>query len=355
MRVLANAMLTNPETRQIFVDLGYDAKVCNKLGNDNRDDEFLATRIVFFASHRTTMDLVSAIDNHHLAEYVIRNIQRHAETVTMAEENKAPVDPMRNMALMQTAQLLFQTTSFCPERKSAFAPALKPLATLVRKFNIPTSNPLDPPYGPIITALMGLDLDSDEAKAAIFPEDQPNAIAERLIHVLSLSMKAYRDSQLETTVVPLAQLLYQIHEIAPETVRQRMREKLLPTEEDRKQVLGKSDTLPSKLLGSTTNPITPNFAYLVSQLLFDMSDKDATKFVDNVGFGFASGFLVRNNIPVPPNIAGDAGNPRTGSGQRPINPITGQYIDTEAVPDLPEMTDEEKEREAERLFVLFER
>lgn len=38
-----------------------------------------------------------------------------------------------------------------------------------------------------------------------------------------------------------------------------------------------------------------------------------------------------------------------------INPITGQRTDMEPVDTGPEMTDTEKEREAERLFVLFER
>ncbi|CAG8509955.1 3662_t:CDS:1, partial [Scutellospora calospora] len=37
-----------------------------------------------------------------------------------------------------------------------------------------------------------------------------------------------------------------------------------------------------------------------------------------------------------------------------INPITGQYFEDEA-PSLSDMTDEDREREAERLFVLFER
>jgi Guanine nucleotide exchange factor synembryn len=41
----------------------------------------------------------------------------------------------------------------------------------------------------------------------------------------------------------------------------------------------------------------------------------------------------------------------TPSG-RPINPITG-VVEDERV--LPEMSDEEKELEAEKLFVLFER
>lgn len=38
-----------------------------------------------------------------------------------------------------------------------------------------------------------------------------------------------------------------------------------------------------------------------------------------------------------------------------VNPITGQRLDMEPKLHVPEMTHEEKEREAERLFVLFER
>ena len=41
-------------------------------------------------------------------------------------------------------------------------------------------------------------------------------------------------------------------------------------------------------------------------------------------------------------------------GRTDVNPITGQKLDMESNLEI-EMTDEEKEREAERLFVLFER
>jgi len=44
----------------------------------------------------------------------------------------------------------------------------------------------------------------------------------------------------------------------------------------------------------------------------------------------------------------------SGNGKR-INPITGQLLDTEEGVETDEMTEEEKEREAEKLFVLFER
>ncbi|CAG8735726.1 7885_t:CDS:2, partial [Racocetra persica] len=57
------------------------------------------------------------------------------------------------------------------------------------------------------------------------------------------------------------------------------------------------------------------------------------------------------NIMIPPSPTSPK---QKGHSEKPINPITGQYLDDEA-PSLSDMTDEEKEREAERLFVLFER
>ncbi|KAK2073684.1 hypothetical protein P8C59_007942 [Phyllachora maydis] len=48
-------------------------------------------------------------------------------------------------------------------------------------------------------------------------------------------------------------------------------------------------------------------------------------------------------------------NANSSDGRNPVNPITGQFLESENQPELPEMTGEEKEREAERLFVLFER
>jgi hypothetical protein len=57
---------------------------------------------------------------------------------------------------------------------------------------------------------------------------------------------------------------------------------------------------------------------------------------------------------IPPGAVPDS-SPSSANGNTPIiNPITGTYDDPEA-DDGPPMTDDEKEREAERLFVLFDR
>lgn len=142
---------------------------------------------------------------------------------------------------------------------------------------------------------------------------------------------------------------------------------LLPSNEERAQPLGRAETLAAYLLRLSTSPVAPNLRESISSLMFELSDKDATSFVRNVGYGFASGFLMTHDLPMPATAAEgwstieggekveDIGEKVTNVDGREINPVTGQRRDMEPVDQGPEMTDEEKEREAERLFVLFER
>jgi len=146
-----------------------------------------------------------------------------------------------------------------------------------------------------------------------------------------------------------------------------MRKVILPSTTDRQQPLGRAESLSSRLLRLSTNPTTPQVRESVSGLLFDMSDKDATKFVQNVGYGFASGFLFQHNVPIPENALeaystsdSESSNTRASQDSRrtldgKVNPITGQFLDKEEKVEEEPMTQEQKEREAERLFVLFER
>jgi hypothetical protein len=87
--------------------------------------------------------------------------------------------------------------------------------------------------------------------------------------------------------------------------------------------------------------------------MFELSGENADKFVRNVGYGFAAGFLMSQNMPIPQSA--NEAFADTENGAAPINPVTGQRLDTEEKDTGPPMTEEEKEREAERLFVLFER
>lgn len=65
-----------------------------------------------------------------------------------------------------------------------------------------------------------------------------------------------------------------------------------------------------------------------------------------IGYGNAAGFLFSKGMMAPPSDETDANGV-------PLNPITGTTRRRE--PSTVDMTNEEKEREAERLFVLFDR
>jgi hypothetical protein len=214
---------------------------------------------------------------------------------------------------------------------------------------------LDPPFGPLVNSLLNLDLETDLSRPFLYPEDEPQKVTARLVDLLGQGIRAYGDNELETVVTPVVSLLAKLYEKAPQVVQQHLQEALLPSSQDRQGVLGHTDSLPSKLLKNSSNPTAPALRDAISHLLFDLSDRDASKFVENVGYGFASGFLFQNNVPVPASASATFEKNDSIGMPKPVNPITGQFLDMQKFADAPEMTEEEKEREAERLFVLFER
>jgi hypothetical protein len=354
MRVLANAMLLNRSARQMFVDKGYASKACAKLQDDTTwDGEFLLSRIVFLTTYETSVNLSELLDKHELAQGITNNLGRHA--ALLRSESKARIEPMEEAALVETAKLLFNVTHFSVKHIALFTPAVPHLIDLLWKHELPASKPLDSALSHLTNGLLNLDLSAAEARASLFPDEDATKVTRRLVDILDRAMSSYDDVEKDVMVTPLVGLLIKTHETAPEPVQSYMQEALLPTAEDRQAVLGKGSNLPARLLKSSTNPTAPKLGNSVSHLLFDLSGKDAARFVENVGYGYASGFLFQNDIPIPESAAQafSAGDGR--GGQRPVNPITGQFIDTENFADAPEMSQEEKEREAERLFVLFER
>ncbi|KHN96894.1 Guanine nucleotide exchange factor, Ric8 [Metarhizium album ARSEF 1941] len=353
LRVIANAMLLKPETRQIFVDQGYAAQACDRLNTGNWDDEFLLSRVLFLSTYGTSIDLPDLIENHELAYHLVNNLERHVKI--LSDKQKGKLNPMEDMALEETLKLMFNVTHFSKTHVASFAPAVSHIVALLGKQDISETKPLDAPFGPLINALLNLDLHTDLSQSALYPSNEPHKLTSRLVDLLDQGIRAYSGSDLETVVTPVVSLLAKVYEKAPQPVRQKLRDGLLPTAQDRQGVLGRSDSLSSHLLKNSTNATAPALRDAISHLLFDLSDKDASKFVENVGYGFASGFLFQNNVPVPASATATFNKGDSFGAQKLVNPITGQFLDREKIVDAPDMTDEEKEREAERLFVLFER
>lgn len=266
---------------------------------------------------------------------------------------------MELMALSETLKLLFNVTHFHPDLTEHFSKSIPNIFKILVRRGVP-KKPLDAPINYLINALLNLDLEDTKGQQrkylgqnAVFPLFDQKCNAAHLITILDQAISSYPESELDNTVAPVLTLLRRIYEIAPDSVKKAMQKLILPTPEERDKPIGKSNTLSARLLNLSTAALTPTLRGSISAMMFELSDKDAATYVQNVGYGFASGFLMSNNIPIPENAMQASA---TGPVESvPVNPITGQRLDREEPVEEEPMTEEEREREAERLFVLFER
>lgn len=282
----------------------------------------------------------------------------HKAMTTQAPKALPTLEPG---ALTESLKLLFNLNQFYPDHVADFTRIIAPILQILTNIEL-QGQALQQPVIALINSLLSLDLpgpispDSDELReyTPLFPEYDPHDNHLRLINILDSSVRSSKEEQLQG-LVPLITLLRRVYELAPPSVKAEMAAQLLPSNEERTQPLGKTDSLASRLLRLSTSPTVSRLQDGISNLLFELSDKDAATFVRNVGYGFAAGYLMTHNLPVPDNATGDPGEKVTTIDGQEINPITGQRRDMEPEDPMPDMTDEEKEREAEKLFVLFER
>lgn len=383
LRCIANALLLQPKARQILVDLGHGPHAAEKLKartidrtylpnirTDHRqsksiDDEFLLSRILFLTTYDANLDFTELVNEHHLADNINAAMKRHADRYTQPrQQSQEHTAPMDLMALSEILKLIFNITHFHPDLSQHFTDSIANIFHILTRRDAPPK-PLDAPTSFLINALLNLVREEGTGTtalphdpvlhAAIFPISDPPQNATHLIHLLDTAILNYPAPELDTTISPLFTLLRRIYETAPADVQSVMRTQLLPSASDRNEPLGKTSSLPSRLLQLSTNAHTPALRDSIAAFHYELSSKDAGTYIENVGYGYASGFLLSKNIPVPEGAMRDAGEGSASGVGVPVNPITGQRLDREQVVDMPEMTLEEKEREAERLFVLFER
>ncbi|KAH9838819.1 Guanine nucleotide exchange factor synembryn [Teratosphaeria destructans] len=373
LRVLANAFLLHPPSRQVFVDLGYPAAAADLYQQDDREYEFLIGRMLFLLTYDTTVSLGNLVEQHGLADSIIRHVTYHSKIASSKSGGRMSATlPVEEMAMIETLKLLFNITYHAPDLVQKFTSTIEPLVNIIMQHPLPDL-PLDPPIRYVLNALLNLDLKAVEKRTPIgreprtspvFPYSDPEGVIDRLVGILDSAARAYSESDLDQTAAPLVTLIRRCYDLATPQMQAFMRQILLPREKDRDKPLGQGDTISARLLRLSSSPDLPTLRENISSLLFELSDKDANKFVKNIGYGFASGFLMSHNIQIPSNAAeasSTAGEEGSGAAAD-INPITGQKLSSEESDrakhekqDSSEMTEEEKEREAERLFVLFER
>ncbi len=266
-----------------------------------------------------------------------------------------------DLALHEILKLIFTIIHFIPSQASAFCTSIPPLLVLVDHASKQSAQP-QPLHRDVINALMNAGLTQDAtlplANAGFFfPASDPCCHVKVLLRLLQGAIAHYPEAELDQHIIPLLTLVRGLHEGAPPSVRTYMRSVLLPADDERHVPVGKSDSFASALLRFSGSALAPRSRDTIMALLFELSDRNADALVRNIGYGHAAGFLLKQGLPVSAAPAqGLAADGVQDAGLHGlINPCTGQRLDAEA-PDLaPPMTEEEKEREAERLFVLFER
>lgn len=254
---------------------------------------------------------------------------------------------MREMALSETLKLLFNLTHFFPQSSLALSTSSAPLFRLLKNTKASPLQPLQPPITQMLNALMNLEFTLSNPGPLVIGDAEAVQVSQGLIKILDEATQKQTPEELDTVGVPLVTVMRKLYEASPPDVQLQLQSECMPSEEERSLPLGQSESLPSRLLRLSVAAACPNLGIALSFLLFTLSDSEPETFVRNVGFGFASGFLVNNRLPIP-HAGGDG-------ARSDVNFVTGQFLtDEEPVPEVA-MSDDEKEREAERLFVLFER
>ncbi|EED16476.1 conserved hypothetical protein [Talaromyces stipitatus ATCC 10500] len=353
LRTIANALLLKEEMRQVFVDTGCVGRLAEKLKTESSEDEMIVARILFLTTYNTDLSFKTLITEHSLGENINYQITRHAKQ--LPKSGKKTLAGTDESAFTEVLKLLFNVGKLNPDLADAFTQSTLYMLKTISRLDIPPQ-PLDGLIGHLINALSVLDLTDKPGKfesSPFFPKFNQNCNVDKLINVLDAAVRYYQTDQLETRIVLLIQLLITIYEQAPEGPRKYMEWLLLPEDQDRSAPIGRSDTLSSKLLSLTTTP-SVHLKTAISELMFVLSGKSPEKLTKNIGYGFASGLLASRGIQISQG-SGEAFASNQSDTNPAFNPITGQRWDAEPQDTGPAMTQEEKEREAERLFVLFER
>ncbi|KAF5351468.1 hypothetical protein D9757_012059 [Collybiopsis confluens] len=168
------------------------------------------------------------------------------------------------------------------------------------------------------------------------------------------------DTSLDDVLSPLVVLCTRLC-LADEASRVKVREWIVPSDLDRTDPLDeRSDFLGRciRLLGSVYHTRLKD---AVGEMLYAACDSNASLLSSLFGYGHVAGLLFNKGVmsaPPPPSATSHSSFEDSTSNPdgREINPITGTYgAPGSTASATADMTEEEKEQEMEKLFVLFDR
>ncbi|CAG8513711.1 14176_t:CDS:2 [Acaulospora morrowiae] len=371
---IANALLLKESTRDLFDRYDGVLNVCQSLKDTTLSikTQFLISRILFLMTIKPSQTVVKLVDNFGIYDILYKSLCVHVSALSSRTPVTETSPITKAMVLNEQLKFLFNVMINYPkverdgrlneiQNSSKFEKLLQPVIDVVLKIPPPSPLPLGPPHSHAIHALLNFPV-APHKKIWFPPEkkSQQYELLDQLLEILKsmifTAIQGDPDSNIDRNskygvdfdevITPLVALLKKLAE-EDELAKTMERNRLLPDDVDRSKPLEKGDSISARLIRLMTSVMLPNLKDSVSELFFVLCDQDANVFIHHVGYGNGAGFLMSRNIMIPSTSS-------IYNSDKSINPITGQYFEDEP-PSLSDMTDEEKEREAEKLFVLFER
>ncbi|KAJ2746552.1 hypothetical protein GGI20_001263 [Coemansia sp. BCRC 34301] len=377
---VANTMLLLPRTRRLFADDCHGADAVDGLLRSKVADlattAFLCGRclLVSLETPAAAAYCVSSLGLQVTLARVIRSYLERCESPAlggrfsphqvMSELFKAAMSLCvyyeRSVSRVASDKAAGDDDSLPPEHAAKFVDILKVSLDTLCKLPLSSGHLDDPAKQAVGIALNFPTLTPDSVLRCWLPADDVADITaeqgvyqyiDRIYQLFATLVDTAADGSLvKTEITPLALVLVRL--VTEHTdVRERIFYNVFPKDtcyeelpEDRPGIWG-------KLVRLMRVPEGGMLAGAIGDFLLAVLGQDVAKFVLAVGYGNAAGYMLARGIEIPESVIR-----QVRESEQMVDPVTGSYLNREDVDrELANMTDEEKEREAERLFVLFER
>ncbi|KAJ1308320.1 hypothetical protein OPQ81_004031 [Rhizoctonia solani] len=398
MRCIANAILLVPAGRDTLVDLDGD-EFCTRIYiNEGSSAEyvFLASRLLFFMAQTDGPFISRVVRQHRLPNLMAQQIESLGHSnAQFAQDALVDILKLHFTVVSKYAKVGGKGSGLVLGEywDDIFEPTAAPLIKLFHILPSLPSNPLAGPLPYTIHALINIpvapfahlwfprspkpsrssssgtqsprpSLDKSgspvEGSGSGSPLSRDSAIRALLILQSLLALHLPGNCDPDDTAVrnaskargvdlgeaasPIVALITRLV-AADEGARSRIAAVVLPADMDRSSPLEKRDDFLGRCLRLMTSVYYPTLKDAIGEMLFVLCGSDGSALSAAIGYGNAAGYLYNRGIMAPPPAS---------SADDDVNPITGTR-EAPSGPSLSDMTDEEKQREAEKLFVLFDR